>query len=200
MVLLLYSFPHMVALFPTPRIAALSGLAFFLLFATATKAAGFITIDSIQNPIRHDTLYVHTKAKIVLPFWAEKLLREETPLEFVLDIEIREHREWLLDKMLVNISIKRHLKYQPGTESYLVENLPDGSQALFKRLASALAYLGNYRDIPAISEEIARSLEKPYVGVRVTVPRMNLPLGAQLESLISGNFLLSSGWYIKDLK
>ncbi len=183
-----------------PRTATFSSLVFFLLFASATQAADFVTIDNIQNPVRHDTVYVHTKAKILLPFWAEKMLREGVPLEFILDIEIREHREWLLDKLLVNISVKRRLGYRPETESYVVEKLPGGDHTSFEKLASALGYLGNYHNIPAISEEIARSLKKPYVRVRVTVPRTILPLDAQLESLISGHFLLSSGWYIKDLR
>lgn len=122
-------------------------------------------------------------------------LRHGVSLSFGVELQIRQQRAWLWNKLIEEARIEYELRHHPLSDDFLVTNTENGNGEQFQTLAEALKHLGSIRNFPAT---VSRKLkgEADYIGlVRAELNIEELPPPLQPISYVSSDWHLQSQWY-----
>jgi len=127
-------------------------------------------------------------------------LENGVPLNFVTRINMRRQRSLLWDEGLVELEMKKLLRYHPLSSQYRVENQYTNTQQMFATRDAALRALGETRDLPLIQEERLESGQYYLVDVQTWHEIGALPLPLRPMAYVSPGWHLSSKvweWQLK---
>ena len=175
--------------------AGLGALVLFALVRAATPGEvramapepppdGGIRIDAAALRPVADVWRLDARAGIELPAAIRAGLDSGVPLEFVLEVTLREPRRLAPDRVLLDVDRRYGLVYYELTRHYRVRSLDDGTGRNYRSLGTALEGLGTLDDVPlgAVGTELPSHdpAERGRVerGPRVGGPRVGGPDGA----------------------
>ncbi len=122
-------------------------------------------------------------------------LEHGVALRIDIEIEARQLRLWLWDRVLRTEFLKRRLEYHPLSEQYLVTDLNAGIKRHFQTLPHALAFLGTIKNYPAFGR-ISRVEGARYTArIRARLHTESLPTPLKLIAYTSADWRLSSPWF-----
>lgn len=157
--------------------------------------ADTIEITTADIVTKQETLYLNVVADIRLPEQAQVALDKGVDLFFATDVKIARRKQWLPDETSVNLEIVRRISFHALTKKYVVRDLTFDTTSSFANLPSALAALGNHRQIPLINQAIVDRSPDTRILVRIRLIHKELPLPLRLKRFFSQTWKLSSNWY-----
>ena len=110
--------------------------------------AGGIAVREASLRHRPSAWLLDARADIDLSPAIRAGLDSGVPLEFVLELSLREPRRLLPDRTLLEATRRYELTYYELTRHYRVRSLDDGSGRNYRSLPAALAGLGTLRGVP----------------------------------------------------
>ncbi len=122
------------------------------------------------------------------------------PLTFVTYINMQRQRSWLWNKDLVELKVRKVLRYHPLSSQYRVDNLHTNVQQMFATRDAALRALGETRDLPLIQEQRLKPDRFYLVDVQTRHEIDALPLPLRPMAYVSPSWHLSSKvweWQLK---
>ncbi len=170
-------------------------LVMLLVWASVTQAQG-IVLKQANAPTRDGMIYLSATADIRLPDQVRTALDNGVRLTLEATIQVRkEDQVFLPSKRLVELKIKRWLSYHALTKRFTVDDKMLNKRESFSSFLRALTYLGKYRDIPVIKEEMVKGEENVFVRMRIALTREELPMPLRLKSYVTKEWYLFSDWY-----
>ena len=125
----------------------------------------------------------------------KKALKHGVALRIDIEIEARQSRRWLWDRMVRMEVLKQRLEYHPLNEQYLVTDLNAGIKRRFQNLTHALTFLGTIKNYPAF-RRIAHVARTRYIArLRARLNTSSLPTPLKLFTYTSTDWRLSSPWF-----
>jgi len=118
------------------------------------------------------------------------------PLEFIVDLSIRQPRSWWLDRKLVSFQRRYSLIYYELTRHYRVQAIGTDVSHNFRSLLAALDELGSLRGVAIPIEVDATASLEGRLQIRLDNRALPLPL----QPFLSGAWRLSSEEYVWPLK
>ncbi len=131
---------------------------------------------------------------------AMEALQNGVPLFWDIQVKIRQHRDVVWDKTLVDTAIRYRIQYHALLNMYRVSNESNGEVNNFSTLSAALDSASAIRDFHLI-EKAKLTPEKQYLyAVKVSFDREALPLPLRPIAYIDPQWYLSSDWTIWPLR
>ncbi len=127
-------------------------------------------------------------------------LENGVPLTFVTHIRMQRQSRWLWNENLVNLEVRKVLRYHPLSSQYRVDNLNANTRQMFATEDAALRALGETRDLPLIQEQLLESGGFYLLDVRTLHEIGALPLPLRPKAYVSPGWHLSSKvweWQLK---
>ena len=127
-------------------------------------------------------------------------LENGVPLSFTTYINMRLQRNWLWDKDMVEVEVRKVLRYHPLSSQYRVDNLYTDTRQMFATREAALRALGETRDLPLIEEQRLTPDQYYLVDVQTRHEIDALPLPLRTMAYVSPGWHLSSKvweWQLK---
>ena len=161
-------------------------------FAAEVKLAE-ITLQGDSYMLSADIVYqLSDKAK--------EALQNGVPLFWDIQVKIKQHRDVLWDKTLVDTAIRYRIQYHALLNMYRVKNEGDAEVYNFSTLSAALGLMSAVRDFRVI-EKAELAPEKKYIcAVKVNFDREALPLPLRPIAYVDPQWYLSSDWTLWPLK
>ncbi len=166
-----------------------------LLLGSLSAWAQSIIVDYANGRERDGLYLVDINIDMELDEKIITALKHGVSLSFDVELQIRQQRKWLWDRLVEEARLKFELKHHPLTDDYLVTDINDGSREQFQTLEEALRYLGSISNFPAT---VARKMsgEENYIGlVRAELNIEELPPPLQPITYVSSDWHLKSQWY-----
>jgi len=122
-------------------------------------------------------------------------LRHGVSLDIDIELEVRQVRKWLWNKLIKQTTLHYQLQHHPLSGDYLVINLDDRERRQFQTLDKALDYLGSVKDYTLIEKD-KLSKDSKYIGlVKAELNIEELPPPLQPATYGSSQWHLESQWY-----
>jgi hypothetical protein len=122
-------------------------------------------------------------------------LRHGVSLDIDIDLEVRQERKWLWNKLVKEVTLRYRLQHHPLSDDYVVKNLDNTERRQFQTLDEALDYLGSVKDYTLIEKD-KLSKDKNYIGfVKAELNIEELPPPLQPATYGSSQWHLESQWY-----
>ena len=163
-----------------------------VLYADLTD--GFIVENAQLKPGEAEYLI---DADIQYHFSQEVLKALEHGIALQIDIEIqaRQTRKWLWDKIIFKATLSKRLEHHPISNQYLVTDLNTGVKRRFQSLSHALEFLGTIRDYPFVGAATLEPGETYTTQIRTRLNTESLPAPLRLSAYITSDWQLSSPWF-----
>ncbi|MFB3090703.1 MAG: DUF4390 domain-containing protein [Gammaproteobacteria bacterium] len=163
-----------------------------VLYADLTD--GFIVENAQLKP--GETDYV-IDADIQYNFSHEVLKALEHGIALQIDIEIqaKQSRKWLWDKIIRKRTLSKRLEHHPISNQYLVTDLNTGVKRRFQSLSHALEFLGTIRDYPFVGAATLEPGKTYNTQIRARLNTESLPAPLRLSAYIASDWQLSSPWF-----
>jgi len=127
-------------------------------------------------------------------------MQNGVPLFWDIQVKVKQQRDFLWDKTLVDTAIRYRLQYHALLNMYRVRNEGNGEVYNFSTLSAALGQMSAVRDFRLL-EKAELAPEKQYLGaVKVSFDREALPLPLRPIAYIDPQWYLSSDWTLWPLK
>jgi hypothetical protein len=122
-------------------------------------------------------------------------LRHGVSLDIDIELEVRQERKWLWNKLVKEAILHFQLQHHPLSDDYVVINLDNTGRQQFQTLDKALDYLGSVKDYTLIEGD-KLSRDKNYIGrVKAELNIEELPPPLQPATYGSSQWHLESQWY-----
>ena len=163
-----------------------------VLYADLTD--GFIVENAQLKPGEAEYLI---DADIQYHFSQEVLKALEHGIALQIDIEIqaRQSRKWLWDKIIHKRTLSKRLEHHPISNQYLVTDLNTGVKRRFQSLSHALEFLGTIRDYPFVGAATLEPGKTFTTQIRARLNTESLPAPLRLSAYIASDWQLSSPWF-----
>lgn len=180
--------------------AFLSGVLYCLLplsgyadeFSAEVKQAE-ITLQGDSYVLSADIVYQLSEKALVA-------LQNGVPLFWDIQVKIRQHRDVVWDKTLVDTGIRYRIQYHALLNMYRVSNESNGEVNNFSTLSAALDSMSSIHDFHLIERaKLAPEIQYLY-AVKVNFDREALPLPLRPIAYIEPQWYLSSDWTIWPLR
>ena len=167
------------------------------LFALALPAAAYDGFDlsNYRTSVVDDSIVLNADFVFALPRRIEDALDGGADLTFVIQIEVYSPRDYLPDKNLVSIEIRRRLSYDAQTKKYAVDDLTFGRLDSRHTLHNALADIGEVSDIRLNDAALARANQESLVRLRLDLSLVELPLPLRLRAIFLPDWYFTSPWF-----
>jgi hypothetical protein len=157
-----------------------------LLFADALD--GVLEVQSAYVNIDHGVFLLH--ARVVYPVnpHIRAALRDGVTLSFDLDTRVERERRLWFNASVVDLTLRRELRYHAVTDRYVVRDVKTGEQE------NALTYLGKVDAWPILVEPQLDG-GNYLISVRAGVRRGKLPASLRALFFWTDDFRRVSEWY-----
>jgi hypothetical protein len=164
-----------------PSTAQASQKRFSIVFANISKLAGVYRLDATVN-------YVLSRP-------AREALLNGVRLEFELEINILQKRDWLPTAKAADLDQRYQLSYHALSQQFVVENINAGVHETFPELDEALRYMGEVIDLPLIDASLLSPGKKYICEIRARLDLDRLPLPLMIRAYASPSWWLRTDWY-----
>lgn len=184
------------------------GLPFSLYAQSQTETdeqppAGQIRIDQLSDYHENQQLKADAQINITLSQRMQEALRHEIPLTFETEIELDERFNFLginLTRNRVHILYKTKLYYFTYNHLYFITNLRNNQTQSFDNLKEALNTLGTLDSFTVTDLAELHPNTRYTLKLRLKFDSWDLPSPLLIETLISNDWRLSSGWHDLTIK
>ncbi len=172
-----------------------------LVGASAAQAAPApITIENAALRRSHGLYLLDATLRFGIIGEPLKALRSGVPLTLLVEVEMREVREFLWDKRIGGVRQRYRVEHHALSGHYLVTNLVTGEQDSYPSIEDAADALGELRGIPVIDERFLRPGYRYEAAVRARLDLAALPGPLRLAAYLSPEWRAGSPWYRWGLK
>lgn len=179
-------------------ISKASGILFVLGLSLGLAApvwAENFTVRSVATHLKDKVYLLDANIDYHFSNAALDALRNGVPLIVLLDIKVEQERSWWLNKTIAELQQGYLLLYHALTEKYIVNNLNSGAQENYDRLNSAIAALGNVKDLPILDANLATKDNRYSIKLKTQLDLESLPAPMRPLAYISSDWRLESDWY-----
>jgi hypothetical protein len=161
--------------------------------AQTIDGSGFIRIDSATFDDKSDAWILNVDAEVQLSPTMRQGLNNGVPLQFIVEVKIKEPRRYWLDKTLQTFQYRYSLIYYELTRHYRLQSMDGNQSHNYRSLIEALDELGRVRNLTVMKPDHYHSAESPIAALRFQLDSKALPL--PLQPLISSDWRLASEEY-----
>jgi hypothetical protein len=172
---------------------------FFLVVPALTAAAG-LTIERLSIHAERGFYLMDGEISYDLGEAALEALTNGVPLNFVIEIEVRQRRDYFWDGSITEVREHLRLEHHALTNRYLVINLNTDVQRSFRTLEDAIRALGKVERIPVIERAFLDLQARYYVRARARLRTSTLPPPLRLVAHFSPQWWLSTPWHVMELR
>lgn len=123
-------------------------------------------------------------------------LQNGIPLFWDLDVIVKEQRDFLWDKTVIEKVFRYRIQYHALLNMYRVRYENSGDVFNFSTLAGAIDLLSSVRDLPIMKRDRLYPEKKYLAAVKVIFDRESLPLPLRPVAYLNPQWYLSSEWYV----
>jgi hypothetical protein len=159
---------------------------------------GMIHIDQLSDYHENQQLKVDAQVNIVLSQRMKDALQHEIPLTFETELQLNERFNFLglnLTRNRVHILYKTKLYYFTYNGLYFITNLRNGQTQSFESLKEALNTLGTIDNFMLTDLAELHPNTRYTLKLRLKFDPWDLPSPLLIETLVSQDWHLSSGWH-----
>ncbi len=153
-----------------------------------------ISILSVSSKEDERVFYMDADIDIQLPQYIVEALYSGIPLPMLLQVKVKETRNWWPDRLLVTVEQRYVLHYYPLLDVFKLNNLTTGSSTSHTRLDLALSKIGMIRHFPVLDKEHFITDNRLYAALHLKVDVEALPKPLRTEALLGGNWDIGSAW------
>lgn len=164
-----------------PSAAQAAQKRFAIVFANISKLAGIYRLDA--------------KVNYVLSRPVREALSNGVTLEFELEINILQKRDWLPTTKVADLDQRYQLSYHALSQQFVVENVNAGVHETFPELEEALRYMGEVIDLPLIDASLLNPGRDHVCELRARLDLDRLPLPLMIRAYASPVWWLKTDWY-----
>ena len=161
--------------------------------AQSVDDSGFIRIDSATFDDKADAWLLNVDAEVQLSPTMRQGLNNGVPLQFIVEVNIKEPRRFWLDKTLQTFQYRYTLIYYELTRHYRLQSMDGNDSHNFRSLIEALDELGRIQNLTVLKPDLYHSSESPIAELSFQLDSKALPL--PLQPLISSDWRLASEEY-----
>ena len=183
----------------TKAVVFLSLLTLFLPVPAYPDKVG-VTVTNAETSVLGEDYVLAAEIDYQLSEKAIEALNNGVSLFWTYQFKIQEHRDFLWDTALVDISFRYRIQYHALLKMYRVINESNGAVDNFSTLQAALDKLATIRDYRLIEKAMIANDKQYVVGVKITFERDALPLPLRPIAYMSPQWYLSSDWFLWPLK
>ena len=169
-------------------IGLLPALVYADTFSVKVKNAG-VTLQG-------DSYVLSANMDYQLSMKAKEALQNGVPLFWDIHIKTLQHRDYFLDKILMNTSIRYRIQYHALLDMYRVRNEDNGELYNFPTLSAALHLISTVHNFRVMDKAFYVPGRRYAVGIKVTFDRDALPLPLRPVAYTNPQWYLSSDWTI----
>jgi Domain of unknown function (DUF4390) len=183
------------------KTALLLGLLLLLLPGSVypIKESG-VRVKSAETALLGDDYVLTADIDYQLSENAIEALNNGVSLFWTYQFNVKEQRNYVWDKTLVEKSFRYRIQYHALLKMYRVRNENNGAVDNFSTLQAALDLLSTLRDYRLIEKAKIGDQKNYIVGIKVTFERDALPLPLRPMAYLNPEWYLSSDWYLWPLK
>ena len=159
-----------------------------------------ITFKAVSLGVDDDMVLLDIAEQYELSDDMLEALENGVPLTFVTYINMQRQRSLMWNEDMLEMEVKKVLRYHPLSSQYQVDNLHTNTQQMFATRDAALRALGETRDLPLIKEQRLKPDQLYLVDVRTRHEIDALPLPLRPMAYVSPGWHLSSKvweWQLK---
>ena len=153
-----------------------------------------IRVVDVSSQEGERVFYMDAQIETHLPQYISDAVLNGVPLPLLLQIEVRENKNWWFDRSLVTVEQRYLLRYYPLLDSFGLNNLTTGSNIYKSSLALALKTVGEIKGFPILDKEHFKTDGNIYARIRLKVDETALPKPLRTNSFLGGNWKISSEW------
>ena len=162
--------------------------------AFADALDGVLEVHSAYVNIDKGVFLLHARVEYPVNQDIRDALRDGVTLTFDLDTRVERERRMWFNASIVDLTLRRELRYHAVTDRYVVREVRTGEQENFATLEEALAYLGRVDSWPILVEPQLDG-GNYLISVRAGVRRGRLPASLRALLFWTDDFRRVSEWY-----
>jgi hypothetical protein len=162
--------------------------------ALADALDGVLEVHSAYVNIDKGVFLLHARVEYPVNQDIRDALRDGVTLTFDLDTRVERERRLWFNASIVDLTLRRELRYHAVTDRYVVREVRTGEQENFATLEEALAYLGRIDSWPILVEPQLDG-GNYLISVRAGVRRGRLPASLRALLFWTDDFRRVSEWY-----
>jgi hypothetical protein len=155
---------------------------------------GVLEVRSAYVNIDNGVFLLHARVEYPVNPAIRSALRDGVTLTFDLDTRVERERRLWFNASIVELTLRRELRYHTVSDRYVVRDVKTGQQENFPTLEEALTYLGRIDSWPILVEPQLNS-GNYLISVRAGVRRGRLPASLRALFFWTGDFRRVSEWY-----
>ncbi len=153
-----------------------------------------ITLENAEMTLQGDGYILSADIDYRLSPRAKEALQNGVPLFWDIHIKTFLHRDYFLDKILLNTGIRYRIQYHALLNMYRVRDENGGELYNFSTLSAALNLMSRLRNIHVLDKINYVPGKRYSVGIKVTLDRDALPLPLRPVAYTNPQWYLSSDW------
>jgi hypothetical protein len=155
---------------------------------------GVLEVRSAYVNIDKGVFLLHARVEYPVNPAIRSALRDGVTLTFELDTRVERERRLWFNASIVELTLRRELRYHAVSDRYVVRDVKTGQQESFPTLEDALAYLGRIDSWPILVEPQLNG-GNYLISVRAGVRRGRLPASLRALFFWTDDFRRVSEWY-----
>jgi Domain of unknown function (DUF4390) len=155
---------------------------------------GVLEVRSAYVNIDNGVFLLHARVEYPVNPQIRAALRDGVTLTFDLDTRVERERRLWFNASIVDLTLRRELRYHAVSDRYVVRDVKTNQQDNFPNLEEALAFLGRIDSWPILVEPQLNG-GNYLISVRAGVRRGRLPASLRALFFWTDNFRRVSEWY-----
>jgi Domain of unknown function (DUF4390) len=155
---------------------------------------GVLEVRSAYVNIDNGVFLLHARVEYPVNPQIRAALRDGVTLAFDLDTRVERERRLWFNASIVELTLRRELRYHAVSDRYVVRDVKTGQQDNFPTLEEALAFLGRIDSWPILVEPQLDG-GNYLISVRAGVRRGRLPASLRALFFWTNDFRRVSEWY-----
>ncbi len=155
---------------------------------------GVLEVRSAYVNIDNGVFLLHARIEYPVSPAIRDALRDGVTLAFDLDTRVERERRLWFNASIVDLTLRRELRYHAVSDRYVVRDVKTGHQESFPTLDEALTYLGSIDSWPILVEPQLNG-GNYLISVRAGVRRGRLPASLRALFFWTDDFRRVSEWY-----
>jgi hypothetical protein len=162
-------------------------------WAALAFAAEF-TISKASARLQDGTYLVDATIAYEFSSAVLEALENGVPLTVELHLQVRREGAWVWEPDVIDSRLRSQIRFSPLLGTYQVTNVDSGARRSFASRDTAVAALGEVKDLTLVRAEALDPDEVYRVEMRVTLDIESLPLPLRPRAYLSPDWNLSSEW------
>ncbi|MGZ8226596.1 MAG: DUF4390 domain-containing protein [Methylococcaceae bacterium] len=155
-----------------------------------------VTVTRAEMSLKNDNYVLSAELNYQLSDNAKEALRNGVPLFWSVRVKIKQHRNFIWDKTLIEKALRYRIEYHALLNMYRIRNENNGDTNNFSTLSSALELMSAIRDFSVISKHQIIQKNRYSAEVKVDFDRNALPLPLRPIAALDPQWYLSSDWTV----